>query len=338
MELDFYMDLALRRAWETQLFALPNPSVGALILDKNGCIIALDSHSQCGAPHAELKACKNAYIALKGRDFEILQDLQSASEIFNFLVKNHGGILRDSSIFITLEPCNHYGKTPPCAELLRALEIKNIVFSADENNETSRGGAEFLAKNGAKITRGILQKRGEDLLYPFIKWWKSGVLRVFKVAQRLNGSFENGRISCEDSQIYSHKLRTVASRIIISAKTVLNDNPRLDLRFARGKAPNICIFGREESLKKCEDKTLNIYKANRQIAFFSDIEALPRDGFSIIEGGAEAFELLKNKIDLLLIFLSPQMARGRNFECNFSGEILHSRHIGEDLMLWIKPH
>ena len=336
------MDLALRCAWDFQLLALPNPSVGALILDKHSRIIALEAHSKCGEPHAELKACKNAYIALKGDDFETLQSLQSASEIYDFLVANHSGILRDCSIFITLEPCNHYGKTPPCAELLKALEIKQIFFSVDENGVDSRGGADNLAHFGAKITRGVLKQRGEDLLYPFIKLRKSGSLRVFKVAQRLNGSFENGVISSVDSRTYSHKLRSNARQIIISAKTILNDNPLLDSRLvgecSDNKAPNVCILGSAKSLKKCEDKNLRIYSVpNRAVSFYENIDSLTMQGFSIIEGGADMFESFKDRIDLLLIFISAKMARGRNFHSDFSGRILHQMRVGGDIALWIKP-
>lgn len=337
---DFYMDLALRCAWDSQLLALPNPSVGALILDKNGRIIALSAHYKCGEPHAELKACKNAYIALKGDDFKTLQSLNSASEIYDFLLKNHKGILRDTSIFITLEPCNHYGKTPPCAELLKALEIKQIFFSVDENSADSRGGAENLAHFGAKITRGILKQRGEDLLYPFVKLRDSGTLRVFKVAQRLNGSFENGIISSHDSRTYSHKLRAIAGQIIISTKTILNDNPLLDSRLLgeSSKAPNVCILGSAELLNKCEDRSLRIYSVpNRAVGFYENIDSLPAHGFSIIEGGADMFESFKDKIDLLLIFISAKMARGRNFHSDFSGRILHQMRVGEDIALWIKP-
>ncbi len=345
MELDFYMDLALRCAWDSQLLALPNPSVGALILDKHSRIIALEAHSKCGEPHGELKACKNAYIALKGKNFEALQSLTSANEIYDFLVANHSGILRGASIFVTLEPCNHFGKTPPCAEFLKTLEIKQIFFSADENSADSRGGAENLAHCGAKITRGILRQRGEDLLYPFVKLRDSGTLRVFKVAQRLNGSFENGIISSHDSRVYSHKLRTIAEQIIISARTILNDNPLLDSRLSGNysessaeKAPNVCIFGNEKSLKQCEDRNLRVYSVpNRAVNLYDNIDSLPTQGFSIIEGGADSFEIFKDKIDLLLVFISAKMASGQNFYSDFGGRILWANRVGEDIAVWIKP-
>lgn len=337
MEVEFYMDLALRKAWENQLLALPNPSVGALILDENKQILALEAHRQSGAPHAELSALKSAYIALQGRDYEILRSLSDAVEIYEFLKQNHGGMFQNKSIFVTLEPCNHFGKTPPCAEILQVLRFKNIFISANESGGNARGGAQNLAKSGICVKSGILKARGDSLLYPFLRLRENGALRVFKVAQRLNGSFKGGVISCKESRTFSHRLRNIASRIIISARTILEDNPLLDTRLSDGSAPNVCVFGRK-NLQKCKDKNLNMYSIKgREITLHSEISSIPQNGFSIIEGGAESFALFKDKIDLALIFISPKIAQGQGFQADFGAEILHAQHIGQDIALWLKP-
>lgn len=337
MEIEFYMDLALRKAWENQLLALPNPSVGALILDENKKILAFEAHCQSGAPHAELCAIKSAYIALQGKNCEILRNLSDAGQIYEFLQKNHGGIFENKSIFVTLEPCNHFGKTPPCAEILQILRFRNVFISARECGESAQGGAQNLIKNGIFVQSGILEARGENLLYPFLRLRENGVLRVFKVAQRLNGSFEGGIISCEQSRTLSHRLRNIANRIIISTRTILEDNPLLDARLSGGRAPNVCVFGRK-NLEKCKDKNLNIWSIKgREITFHSDIESIPQSGFSIIEGGAECFELFRDKIDLALVFIAPQIAQGRSFQADFDSEILHTMQIDKDIALWIKP-
>ena len=331
------MDLALRKAWENQLLALPNPSVGALILDENERILALEAHCQSGAPHAELCAIKSAYIKMGAKDFETLRHLNNAVEIYEFLQKNHSGIFENMSIFVTLEPCNHFGKTPPCAEILQILRFKNIFISASENGENACGGAQNLTKSGIFVKSGILKKRGENLLYPFLQLRENGALSVFKVASRLNGSFEGGIISCEKSRIFSHHLRNIATRIIISSRTILEDNPLLDARMSGGNAPNVCVFGRK-NLKKCQNKNLNIFSVkNRQITFHSDIDSIPKGGLSIIEGGAESFALFRDRIDLALFFISPQISQGRSFQADFRGEILHAQSIAEDIALWLKP-
>lgn len=337
MEIEFYMDLALRKAWENQLLALPNPSVGALILDENGQILALEAHCQSGAPHAELQALKSAYIAVRGKDCEILRKMSDAGQIYEFLCQNHGGIFKNKSMFVTLEPCNHFGKTPPCAEILRIVGIKNIFISARERGGNARGGAQNLAQSGIFVQSGILEARGQNLLYPFLRLRENGALRVFKVAKRLNGSFEGGIISCEQARIFSHRLRNIATRIVISARTILADNPLLDARLSGGRAPNVCVFGRE-NLQKCRDKNLNMWSVKgREITLHSDIESIPQSGFSIIEGGADGFGLFRDKIDLALIFISPQMAQGRSFQADFEGEILHTMQIDKDAVLWLKP-
>lgn len=339
MEIDdnFYMALTLDYAWRVQLLALNNPTVAALILDENGKILALDSHNKYGTPHAELQALKSAFIIMQGKNYHRLQSLENANDIYEFLLKNHNGIFKNKSIFVTLEPCNHFGKTPPCAEILKAVGIKNVFISASEFGKAQKGGAENLAKSGIFVKNKILEKRGADLLYPFLRLEKHNSLRVFKLAMRLNNSFENGVISCKESRIFSHHLRNLATRIIISSKTILNDNPILDSRLVSGKAPNVCIFGKNH-INDCKNENLRIFSVkNREISFHSDIDEIAQNGFSIIEGGEESFRLFLNRIDLLLLFISPKMSQGRNFSLDFSGEILHSGNIGKDMIVWIKP-
>ncbi|RDU65612.1 bifunctional diaminohydroxyphosphoribosylaminopyrimidine deaminase/5-amino-6-(5-phosphoribosylamino)uracil reductase RibD [Helicobacter sp. MIT 14-3879] len=331
MEVDFYMNLVLDNAWENQALALPNPSVGALILDKNNAIISIQSHNLFGEAHAELLACKEAYKKLS-YDKKI-ETLSNANDIYDFLIKNHNGIFKNASIFVTLEPCNHYGKTPPCANLIKELGFKKIFISSRDKNKIASGGIESLSKGDIQIESGILSKRGEDLLLPFLCMQEKGSFCVYKIAKRLNGSFEDGIISSIQSRIYSHKLRNIADRIIISTKTLINDNPILDSRLIKGRAPNICVIGKSKNI----DKNLNIYSIkNRKISFYDNINDIPMEGFSIIEGGAGLFDSFRDKIDCMLVFISADMARGKNFYSEFKGRILHSKRIGEDILLWVK--
>ncbi|RAX55128.1 riboflavin biosynthesis protein RibD [Helicobacter sp. 16-1353] len=332
MNNEFYMNLALNYAWESQALSLPNPSVGALILDSNNAIISLESHQIYGQSHAELKALKSAYIKLTNN--KELENINNPFEIYDFLIKNHNGIFHNTSIFVTLEPCNHFGKTPSCAELLSILKPKKIFISAPETNNIASGGISTLRKNGISVECGILENMGRDLLFPFLCMCNNKSFSIYKIAQRLNGSFDGGIISSEFSRIYSHKLRNIADRIIISQKTILNDNPLLDSRLINGKSPDIIVIGRENKLHK----NLNIFQDsnNRKVEFISNINAIPFDGFNIIEGGAELFGILKNKIDCLLVFISPQIKSGSNFYSDFNGRILHSMKMDKDILLWIQ--
>lgn len=328
----FYMNLALDYAWESQALALNNPSVAALVLDSNNRIISLCSHKKCGDSHAELQAYKEAYKILSND--ERIDCYTLPLDIYNFLLKNHNGIFKNTSIYVTLEPCNHYGKTPPCAKLLKELGVKRVIISASESNALASGGAEFLRQNGIVVESKVLEQRGLDLLYPFLCMQQKGYFWLYKIATRLNASFKNGTISSKDSLLYSHALRNVAQNIIISTKTIIEDNPLLDSRLVNGKNPNIYVLGNN---KNARDRNLRIFQAkNREINFIDSMEDLPKSGFSVIEGGAGMFESFKEQFDCLLAFISPNMQGGENFSSTFKGRILHNRKSGEDIALWIK--
>lgn len=330
VDYDFYMDIAISKAWEFQTLTLPNPSVGALILDSNNAIIALNAHEVFGGCHAELSAIKSAFIHLSGN--REIETIINPFEVYDYLIKNHNGYFFNTKIFVTLEPCAHSGKTPSCATLLSVLRPNEVIISHKDINKFASGGIEILKSSGIKVTYGILENKGRDLLYPFLCICNQASFTIYKIAQRLNGSFENGIISSKDSMIYSHKMRSVADNIIISQKTILNDNPLLDSRLVCGKAPNIIVVGRKNRLHN----GLNIFKVDRKVSFVSDLDDISTTGFNIVEGGAILFDEIKDKIDFLLVFISPNMQQGRNFISDFSGRIIHSMRIGKDIALWLQ--
>lgn len=327
---DFYMDIAISKAWEFQALTLPNPSVGALILDSNNAIVALSAHEVFGGCHAELSAIKSAFIYFsRNRDIETITN---PFEIYDYLIKNHNGCFYNTKIFVTLEPCAHSGKTPSCAALLSELKPSEVIISHRDVNKFASGGIEILKSSGIKVTYGILENKGRDLLYPFLCICNQASFTIYKIAQRLNGSFENGIISSRNSMIYSHQMRSIADNIIISQKTVLDDNPLLDSRLVCGRAPNVIVVGRKNRLHN----GLNIFKANRKVSFVSNLDDISISGFNIIEGGSTLFDAIKDRIDCLLVFLSPNMQQGRNFVSDFNGRIIHSMRIGKDVVLWIQ--
>lgn len=327
---EFYMNLAIQTAWQSQGIALPNPAVGALILDNYGAILSIESHKSYGDSHAEILAYKKAYLCLKPN--EALQNLDNPFEIYDFLTKHHNGIFHNTTLFVTLEPCSHIGKTPSCAEFLSIIKPKRVVISTLDTNPQASGGINILKKNGIEVTTNILEQKGRDLLFPFLCLQQKQSFIVYKIAQRLNGSFEGGIISNITSRTYSHRLRNRAENLIISQRSVLNDNPYLDARLCNGKAPNVIVLGKNNRLSH----NLNIFKAPNRSVRFSDETSLTLKGFNIIEGGAECFDILAPKIDCLLVFISPQMQQGKNFYSQFDGRILHSLEINGDVLLWIQ--
>ena len=109
---NFYMKLAIDEAWKYQLLTYPNPAVGCVIV-KDGRLLAIEAHKEVGLPHAEINALKTAFLTQDSNS--ILKVKNSSHEIHDFLSKNHNNFFNDCEIYTTLEPCNHEGKTPSCA-------------------------------------------------------------------------------------------------------------------------------------------------------------------------------------------------------------------------------
>ena len=136
------MQVAIDSAWEFQGLTFPNPAVGCSVVDKYGKIIAVGVHEKAGEPHAEVNALQMAYAQLTD-DSSIL--LLSASEkIHDFLIANHDDLFVECTLYVTLEPCAHYGKTPSCAQLIKALGIKKIVIGQKDPNAEAAGGISLL--------------------------------------------------------------------------------------------------------------------------------------------------------------------------------------------------
>lgn len=357
MNAKFMMNLALNHAWKYQLLSLPNPSVAALLTDTNNNILSLEAHTKIGSEHAEVLALKEAFkklstnsIKLKElREIELIKsDELRTKETYNFLLNNHQNLFKDCSIFITLEPCDHHGKTPPCALLLANLKLKKIYFSANDDS-LNWGGYNVLKNVGADIIKDCLRHRGEDLILPFTSLRKKNRFNLFKLAQRIDGTYKHGRISGDMAHIYSHKLRGLANNIIISGKTLRDDNPYLNTRHHPSNNPNVIIISRTT---KDLDNHLNIHKTkDREITINHDIKSLDNlDGFNIIEAGwGELFNSMikRDQIDLILTILSPKWmeaiepnewinaTKQQQIKSKLKARFIHTTQMGEDLLIWI---
>lgn len=331
---ELLMSLCISKAWEFQTLTLPNPAVGAMVVDDSGKILSLQAHQKSGCAHAEVLALKEAYYKLSS-DTRILE-LHTSESLHNFLSKNHRNLFVKCSIYVTLEPCSLFGKTPPCATLLQTIKPKRIIIGAMENTK-NKGGANILKESGIALTTDVLSHKCHQLLLPFLLYQKNKKFTLFKIAQRLNGDYKSGNISSEASRIFTHNQRSVCNHLCISGKTLLNDDPLLDSRLAlppydNTHQPNITIFTRKTTNLS---SSLKIFQNKRNITFKTTAQSL--SGFSIIEGGWELFQSLKQDIDFLLIHLSPTLQR--DFQTQgfcFQGKILHTNTIGEDALLWIQ--
>jgi len=200
----FYMNLCLKLALKARGKTSPNPLVGALVV-KNNRIISSGFHKKSGSMHAEAEAIAKA----KGK-------------------------ARDATLYVTLEPCTHYGKTPPCVNQIIKSGIKNVVVGMIDPNPVNNGkGVAILRKHNIKVKVGVLEKELASINQPFIKYITTGLpLVTVKVAQSLDGRIATSRfqskwITSDQSRRLSHSLRKYYDAIILGVNTVVRDNPLL---------------------------------------------------------------------------------------------------------------
>ncbi|WP_151944193.1 bifunctional diaminohydroxyphosphoribosylaminopyrimidine deaminase/5-amino-6-(5-phosphoribosylamino)uracil reductase RibD [Aliarcobacter butzleri] len=327
---NFYMRLAIDEAWKHQLLTYPNPAVGCVIV-KNQRLLAVEAHKEAGMPHAEVNALKTAY--LKDNPNSILKTKNSSFDIHQFLLQNHNGFFNDCEIYVTLEPCNHIGKTPSCANLLKELKPKRVIISVKDPNKQARGGLETLKNENIDVTLGILEKDGLNLILPFISWQNKSCI-FFKMAQTLNGSID-GKISSNRALAYVHTLRDKIDLLVIGGNSVRIDKPTLDTRYIQGKNPDIFIY----SKNKVFDTNIPLFKIpNRKVLISDDLYKLLDYKFIMIEGVYNLLDKLKERIDFFILIISPKIRKGQNAlnEIDLDFEIIHENFIGEDKIVFLK--
>lgn len=203
-----YMKLALSLAEKGRGYTSPNPVVGAVVV-KNGRIVGKGWHMGAGLAHAEVNAINDA-----------------------------GDKARGSDIYVTLEPCSHYGKTPPCTEKIINAGIKRVVIGTrDPNPFVKGGGISVLREKGIEVEEGICRKEAETLIEDFI-WYVQNDKKPFvilKCASTLDGRIatrtgDSKWITSENARAYVHRLRHAVDGIMVGAGTVKNDNPSLTAR------------------------------------------------------------------------------------------------------------
>ncbi|EKS2641476.1 bifunctional diaminohydroxyphosphoribosylaminopyrimidine deaminase/5-amino-6-(5-phosphoribosylamino)uracil reductase RibD [Campylobacter coli] len=317
---NFYMNLALNEAWKYQFLTYPNPAVGCVILDKNEKILAIKAHEKAGCAHAELNAIVHAFTNLNPE----ISLPQEANAMHEFICKNHRGIFKDSIAFVTLEPCSHQGKTPPCAKLFSELGFKKIFISVKDENEIASKGAEFLKKQGVEIEFGVLEDEGKKLLKPFLKWQK-GQFKLFKLALSMNGSPFGKIVSNELSRTYAHKIRSVIDLLVLGGETIRKDRPILDARLCKGKAPNLCILS-HQNLENF-DKSIPLFSVpHRQI--YTQIPNKAK--FLMYEGGENFLKKFKDEMDMFLIFQSSSLNDEKNVTMPLNFKPLYRNFLGSD--------
>ncbi len=214
---EFYMQRALELAREGEGRTTPNPPVGAIIVRRDK-IIGQGFHQRAGLPHAEVNAIADA--------------------------RNNGERIKGSTIYITLEPCCHFGKTPPCTEAIKEAGIKRVVFSSYDPDPRNNGkSVKILQDAGIEVKTGVLRNETEYLLKPFRTLIEKGrSFVVVKYASTIDGRIaartgDSKWISCSESLELAHIFRDRYDAILIGSGTLTKDDPRLTVRHTRGRNP-----------------------------------------------------------------------------------------------------
>lgn len=323
------MTLAVETAWSYQGLTFPNPAVGAVVVDSDGNVLAVEAHHKAGGPHAEVRALQHAFAVLH-HDAAILS-LNDAAAIHDFLLQNHNGCFSTCTIYVTLEPCAHHGKTPSCAGLLAQIGIGGVVFAATDPNAEAAGGASMLAQAGIEVTHAPAAS-ADDLLFPFVQWQKRRFV-TFKWAQRLDGTVDGGLISCEASRRYVHAMRDAADLLVIGGNTVRMDRPTLDARMVGGRAPDVLIYSNRDDF----DRTIPLFGVEgRSVTVAPDLSAMERYRNVLIEGGPALFDALRGHCDMYLCFVAPHSGGTIRFlKQQQQFEIKHLARCGSDVMQWM---
>jgi diaminohydroxyphosphoribosylaminopyrimidine deaminase / 5-amino-6-(5-phosphoribosylamino)uracil reductase len=209
-----FMRMAVRLARKGVGRTSPNPPVGAVVV-KGGRVVGCGYHHRAGEPHAEILALAAA-----------------------------GSRARGATVYVTLEPCTHHGRTPPCADALIGAGIRRIVVGVRDPNRNVRGsGLETLARAGIEVSSGLEGKACADLIAAFARHANAGLpLVTLKLAASLDGRIATATgasrwITGEAARRWVHRMRNEVDAVMVGAGTVLADDPLLTCRLRGGRNP-----------------------------------------------------------------------------------------------------
>jgi diaminohydroxyphosphoribosylaminopyrimidine deaminase / 5-amino-6-(5-phosphoribosylamino)uracil reductase len=317
---EYYMHQAIQLSLKARGMTSPNPLVGAVVV-KDDKIVGKGYHRKAGTAHAEIIALDQAKKKARG-----------------------------ATMYVTLEPCAHFGRTPPCVNRIISSGIKQVVVGMIDPNPLNNGkGLNILKMHNIQVETGVCKDDVEDINEVFVKYITTRMPFVtIKVAQSIDGKIatrtgESKWISSDISRNYSHRIRQYYDAIIVGVNTVLRDNPRLDVWFSskqpvkvivdsklstpdtanifdKGKVILVTlpvIQGQEtENRQKLAEKAviLEVKGKNGQVNLKDMMKKLGRMGVTsvLVEGGGTLIGSLVDEglIDRVMFFISPKIIGG----------------------------
>lgn len=319
---EYFMKLAMKLALRAKGMTSPNPMVGALVV-KNGRIIGKGSHRRAGLAHAEVIALSQAQDKAKG-----------------------------ATLYVTLEPCAHFGRTPPCVARIIKSGIKEVIVGMLDPNPLNNGkGVAMLKQHRIKVSVGFLEKELRKINQVFIKYiTKRMPFVTVKIAESLDGKIatktgDSKWITCDKARGFTHRLRQNYDAIMVGVNTVLRDNPQLDAWFSKKQPIKIVI---DSQLSTPEDanifskgnaiivtlpakagqetenrlilskkaRILEVKEKQGQINLKDMLKKLAGLGITnvLVEGGGTLFGSLFDErlVDRVLFFISPKIIGGKD--------------------------
>lgn len=330
----------MRRCFELarlgESYVAPNPMVGAVLVYEN-TIIGEGYHQLYGEVHAEVN-CLNSVSA------------------------ENQHLIPLSTLYVSLEPCAHFGKTPPCADLIIQHKIPKVVISVQDTfHEVNGKGIERLRANNIEVVTGILEEEGKELIkhFLFFHQYKRPYVTL-KFAQTKDGYLgireQEVKISNELSKRYVHQLRAAHQAILVGKNTVLSDNPELSVRYWKGKNPIRIILGNANDipadfnifnnkatsifLSTADSQLLTVYNILSQLYHKNIISVL-------VEGGADVLQqFIESNLwnEAHVISSSDDISRLSTVDCQpnyikapeIAGDIIHTISLENDTIQLLK--
>jgi diaminohydroxyphosphoribosylaminopyrimidine deaminase / 5-amino-6-(5-phosphoribosylamino)uracil reductase len=335
-------ELFMQRAFELALLGVgqvsPNPRVGCVI-QHEGKIIGEGWHKKYGEEHAEVNA---------------IQSVEDPS------------LLGQSTVYVNLEPCSHFGKTPPCADLLIRHSVKRVVIANVDTNPLVGGeGIKKLRAAGIEVTIGVLEKQGHELnkrFFTFVE--KQRPFIILKWAQTADGfvaqpNYESKWISNDYSRQLVHKWRSEEDAVLVGTRTAAHDNPTLNVREWTGRSPvrvvldrflrlsdRLNLFDKTQKticynvLKHEEHPNLSLIRVDENDFVQHAVKDLYKQKIQsvIVEGGAQTLQLF---IDAGLWDEARVFTSGRTFGAGIkaptiSGKTDFTQNVMGDELRWIR--
>jgi diaminohydroxyphosphoribosylaminopyrimidine deaminase/5-amino-6-(5-phosphoribosylamino)uracil reductase len=311
-----FMKRALRLSERARGQTSPNPLVGAVLV-RDGRIVGEGYHRRAGEPHAEVVALDRA-----------------------------GGLAKGATLYVSLEPCCHFGRTPPCVDRIIERGVSEVVCAlTDPDPRVSGRGIEKLREAGIEVRLGVLEEAARNTNEVYLKYITTGLPFVtLKLAQSLDGRIATGSgdskwITGEKARRFVHRLRSQVDAVMVGVDTVIRDDPQLNVRWVKGMNPlKIVMDSRlripmaaqvfeeertilatterssEEKRRVLEEKGAQVWilpERDSRVDLTEFMRKAGREGITsiLIEGGSKvATSALKaGVVDKLMIFIAPKL-------------------------------